>query len=71
MKKSGKQLQLEKQIKINLTGLPLKIAEFLFKDEEIQILQDYANTLSIKRMGFNDHGPVHMRKAALNSLKMF
>jgi uncharacterized protein len=71
MKKSGKQLQLEKQIKNKLTGLPLEIVEYMFNDNEIQTLQDYANILSIKRMGFNDHGPVHMRKAALNTLKMF
>ena len=71
MKKSGKQLQLEKQIKRQLSGLPLEIAEYIFSDNEIQTLQDYANILSIKRMGFNDHGPVHMRKAALNALKMF
>jgi len=34
-------------------------------------LQEYANIVSIKRLGFNDHGPVHMRKATLNAIKMF
>jgi hypothetical protein len=34
-------------------------------------LQEYANIVSIKRLGFNDHGPVHMRKATLNTIKMF
>jgi len=71
MKKSGKQLQLEKEIRHILKGLALEIADYIFSDHEIQTLQDYANVLSIRRMGYNDHGPVHMRKAALNSLKMF
>jgi metal-dependent HD superfamily phosphatase/phosphodiesterase len=71
MKKSGKQLQLEKQIREELKGLSLEIADYIFADEEVQTLQDYANVLSIKRMGFNDHGPVHMRKAALNAIIMF
>ena len=32
--------------------------------------QDYANSVSIRRLGFNDHGPVHMRQVALNSVRM-
>jgi len=71
MKKSIKQKQLEDKIKKLLQGSTLKIAEYIFADEEIQLMQDYANVVSIKRLGFNDHGPVHMRKAALNALKMF
>lgn len=39
-------------------------------DPEIQALQDYANTVSIKRLGYNDHGPVHMRKVTLNAIRM-
>ncbi len=50
--------------------LPLKIIRFLIDDAEIQAVQDYANTVSIMRLGFNDHGPVHMRTVCRNSLKM-
>ena len=71
MKKSVKQEQLEKKILKRLSGISKAVAEYIFVDEEIQILHDYANIVSIKRLGFNDHGPVHMRTAALNSLKMF
>jgi metal-dependent HD superfamily phosphatase/phosphodiesterase len=46
------------------------IAKLLFQDNEIQALQEYANTVSIKRLGYNDHGPVHMRTVALNALIM-
>jgi len=39
-------------------------------DPEIEALQDYANVVSIKRLGYNDHGPVHMRKVTYNAIKM-
>jgi len=50
--------------------LPLKIMELLIEDEEIQCIQDYANNVSIQRLGYNDHGPVHMRTVCRNALKM-
>jgi metal-dependent HD superfamily phosphatase/phosphodiesterase len=68
--KSPKQLSLEKKIFKILSGKALKAAEMLINDEEIGYLQDYANTVSIKRLHYNDHGPVHMRKVVLNSLKL-
>jgi metal-dependent HD superfamily phosphatase/phosphodiesterase len=66
--KSPKQLMLEKKILEMLSGKVLTAARLLINDEEIQYLQDYANTVSIKRLNYNDHGPVHMRKVVLNSL---
>ncbi|MEA3475269.1 MAG: phosphohydrolase [Candidatus Cloacimonadota bacterium] len=71
MKKSKKQINLEAKILSKLSGKSASVASLIFADKEIQTLQDYANIVSIKRLGFNDHGPVHMRKAALNSLLMF
>lgn len=70
MKKSKKQEALERQLRAMLSGVSAEIATAMFADEEIQAIQDYGNTVSIKRLGFNDHGPVHMRKAAINALKM-
>ena len=49
-----------------MTGLKLMLAS-----EEIQASQEYANTVSIIRLGYNDHGPVHMRTVALNAVIMF
>lgn len=49
---------------------PLKTAQIMLEDPEIQYMQEYANNVSIKRLNFNDHGPVHMRKVVLNSLDM-
>ena len=71
MNKSVKQVQLERQILKRLKGKPLQAMEILFAHPEIQALQEYANIVSIKRLGFNDHGPVHTRTATLNTIKMF
>lgn len=61
---------LDKRL-IELTPQPLVgIAREMLHDPEIKALQDYANTVSIKRLGYNDHGPVHMRKVVKNALKM-
>ncbi len=70
---NDKLIKLTKEV-IGLTQekdeLPLKIMEILVSDEEIQEIQDYANTVSIVRLGFNDHGPVHMRTVCKNALQM-
>ena len=78
--KSPKEISTEKKIISSieeiiskyddLDSVPLEIARLLIDDEEIQAAQDYANNVSIVRLGFNDHGPVHMRKVALNAIKM-
>ena len=44
--------------------------ELILKDDEVQSIQDYANNVSIVRLGFNDHGPVHMRIVAMNVITM-
>ncbi|HQO18369.1 MAG TPA: phosphohydrolase, partial [Candidatus Cloacimonas sp.] len=71
MYKSVKQQQLEQRILKLLSGKALKAAEWLFANPDLQATQEYANIVSIKRLGYNDHGPVHMRKATLNAIKMF
>ena len=52
------------------TDLPLRVIRALIANDEIQAMQDYANSVSITRLGFNDHGPVHMRTVCRNSLRM-
>ena len=44
--------------------------KILLSNEEIQAIQDYANTVSIVRLGYNDHGPVHMRTVIMNAMHM-
>jgi metal-dependent HD superfamily phosphatase/phosphodiesterase len=72
---SAKELALDVKIREELKSLEmprhiLHCAELLMNDPEIHAMQDYGNTVSIKRLGFNDHGPVHMRTVALNALIM-
>ena len=70
--KSPKEINLESKILNKLKNFPdcIKLVQYLFEDEELQCMQDYANNVSIKRLGFNDHGPVHMRQVANNAIKM-
>ncbi|MDR2069097.1 MAG: phosphohydrolase [Spirochaetaceae bacterium] len=73
--RSSKEMSLDKEIltavaDLSPSGKAVKAAEFLLGDAEIRAMQDYANTVSIKRLGYNDHGPVHMRTVALNTLRM-
>ena len=70
--KSPKEMSLERKLLADLDGStpPGMLAKLLVEDEEVQMMQDYANTVSIIRLGFNDHGPVHMRQVARNAVKM-
>lgn len=72
MIKSVKELSIESKILQRLKNSPTcaQLVNYLFADEELQAMQDYANNVSIKRLGYNDHGPVHMRQVAANAIKM-
>jgi len=67
---SPKERTLNKQILKRLDGAPKQLFERLVADEEIAVMQDYANTVSIKRLGYNDHGPVHMRTVTRNAITL-
>ncbi|MCI1208760.1 MAG: phosphohydrolase [Treponema sp.] len=78
--KSPKELSIDKKITNELEeliqlspekdDLPLKVARSLMENEEIEAVQNYANDVSIMRLGFNDHGPVHMRTVTYNAIRM-
>ncbi|MCR5606812.1 MAG: phosphohydrolase [Treponema sp.] len=76
--KSPKELSIDKKIATALDALmesfedktPSAVLKLLLNDPEIECIQNYGNAVSIKRLGFNDHGPVHMRTVALNAIKM-
>lgn len=67
---SPKELALNKKIMKQLDGRPKELFELLIRDEEIAVMQDYANIVSIQRLGFNDHGPVHMRTVTSNAIRL-
>ena len=50
--------------------LPLRTVNALIDSPEVKAIQDYANSVSITRLGLNDHGPVHMKTVCRNALKM-
>ena len=74
--RSHKELNLDNKLvemveTFELSGKALEAIKLMLADEEIQAAQEYANTVSIIRLGYNDHGPVHMRTVALNAITMF
>lgn len=42
----------------------------IIEDAEIEAVQNYADNVSIVRLGYNDYDPVHMRTVCHNALKM-
>ena len=42
----------------------------ILADEEIHLYHNYANAVSVRRLGYNDHGPVHARLVTYNALKI-
>ncbi len=73
--KSAKELAVDRRILAaleegGLSGRARKVAELLLADEEIHAQQEYGNVVSIRRLGYNDHGPVHMRKVTRNAITM-
>ena len=70
MSKSPKEEALDRRLVRDLEGKALQTAELLISDPEVKNLQDYANTVSILRLHYNDHGPVHMKTVTLYALKM-
>ena len=70
--KSVKEVATESKILDKLKNYPkcTEMFQYLFSYIELQEMQDYANNVSIKRLGYNDHGPVHMRQVAINAIKM-
>jgi uncharacterized protein len=70
--KSPKEIAIERKIleKLVPESVSRRVAELLMNDDEVQQMQEYANTVSIVRLGYNDHGPVHMRTVTKNAVKM-
>jgi metal-dependent HD superfamily phosphatase/phosphodiesterase len=62
---------VERAILRRLKGSPSEnLAKLVLDDEEVHAYQEYANTVSLRRLKYNDHGPVHMRTVVLNALTL-
>jgi len=73
--KSAKEVNIDIRLidlvnSLDLSGLAMKGLKLLLANEELQASQEYANTVSIVRLGYNDHGPVHMRTVTYNAVLM-
>lgn len=70
--KSPKEIITEKSLLEAVKERPFisRLLEVLIEDEEIEALQEYANSVSIVRLGYNDHGPVHMKIVTSNAVKI-
>ncbi len=64
-------MEVEKELEKILKGNVRKVYFKISKDEEVKSLLEQANNLSILRLGYNDHGEMHSKIVALNSLRMF
>ena len=60
------QRELEAELLSMVEGRPKEILQNLIEHPEINHLQEYANIVSINRLGYNDHGPVHARMVTRN-----
>jgi metal-dependent HD superfamily phosphatase/phosphodiesterase len=67
---SPKQGELNEALLSRATGKAKKLLESLLHDEEIDQYHSWANVVSVRRLGYNDHGPVHARISTYNALKI-
>lgn len=71
-RKSHKEVALDKELRRRAKGEKLSaVVSSLLDDTLVGSIQNYANVVSIQRLGYNDHGPVHARIVALNCLRLF
>jgi len=52
------------------SGKVATLMERLLIDKEINLYHSYGNVVSVRRLGYNDHGPVHARITTMNALRM-
>jgi metal-dependent HD superfamily phosphatase/phosphodiesterase len=64
----AKREELDHTLIASVGGWVRPILEDLLHDPELDALQNTANHVSVVRLGYNDHGPIHMRIATVNAL---
>ncbi len=65
-----KEARLDEVLLERFEGPVRLLLEGLLADEEVHLYHSYANAVSVRRLGYNDHGPVHARLVTYNALKM-
>jgi len=61
-----------KTINESLKGFPnaSKLFKLLQEDEETNTLLSLANYIAVRKLGYNDHGPIHARIVTANGMKL-
>jgi metal-dependent HD superfamily phosphatase/phosphodiesterase len=67
---SPKQDRLDGVLMERTTGATRELLARLSRDQEVHQMLSYANVVSVRRLGYNDHGPVHARLATYHAVKM-
>lgn len=67
---SPKQTELNNALLSRTSGKTNDLLAWLLADEEISQYHSWANVVSVRRLGYNDHGPVHARISTYNALKI-
>lgn len=62
--------ELDRKILAHTKEWLTEVVSRILHDPELEAMQEAANHVSIVRLGYNDHGPVHMRKVTLNALRI-
>src|SRR5690606_9508077 len=67
---SYKEEELNQVLLDRTTGPVHTLPTELLVDEEVHFYHSNANVVSVRRLGYNDHGPVHARLVTYNTLKI-
>lgn len=67
---SGKEEELNRVLLDRTEGRVRAVLEQMLYNEEIHHYHSYANVVSVRRLGYNDHGPVHARIVTYLALKI-
>ena len=65
-----KQDELNTVLMQRVKGPVRTLLEELLFDREVDLYLSYANAVSVRRLGYNDHGPIHARITTYNALKI-
>ncbi len=67
---SPKEEELNRALLNRAEGKARDLLRLILNDREIHLHHSYANAVSVRRLGYNDHGPVHARIVTYNALKI-
>jgi metal-dependent HD superfamily phosphatase/phosphodiesterase len=68
--RSPKQGELDEALIGRTKGKVQQLLRWMLADEQLDQYHSWANVVSVRRLGYNDHGPVHARISTYNALKI-